>query len=174
MPISTSLRLQCRAACPLWVEDGLLAADCRSRALSLSHCDRTLFRNKPMHFGTTSHTWNVAKNSRPNAPTDKRRRFPRDYCPNFDKRSEFRRFGVSLKPIEKLRIYRDRLRHLHNRFYSWLTNSLTFVTPPKFAATKERTRIPNKSNRRLAPAVAPLIANTKVPRRSNTSCSDIP
>src|SRR6185437_5279395 len=45
--------------------------------------------------------------------------------------------------------------------------------PPKFPATKERTRTPKRSSRRFTPAVAPLIAKTKVPMRSKTSSSDI-
>ena len=45
--------------------------------------------------------------------------------------------------------------------------------PTEFPATKERTRMPNRSSRRVTPAVAPLIAKTKVPTRSSTSRSDI-
>ena len=33
--------------------------------------------------------------------------------------------------------------------------------------------MPNRSSRRVTPAIAPLIANTKVPTRSSTSRSDI-
>ena len=38
--------------------------------------------------------------------------------------------------------------------------------PPKFPATKDRTRMPKMSSRRLTAATAPLIAKTKVPPKS--------
>src|SRR5271165_7441603 len=40
------------------------------------------------------------------------------------------------------------------------------VIPPKFPATKDRTRMPKMSSRRLTAATAPLIAKTKVPPKS--------
>src|SRR5689334_20874519 len=49
--------------------------------------------------------------------------------------------------------------------------STSRVTPPMFPATNERTRAPNRSSCRDTPALAPLIANTKVPTRSSTSTS---
>ena len=39
--------------------------------------------------------------------------------------------------------------------------------PPKFPATKDRTKTPNKSSPRFTRAVAPLSAKTKVPARSS-------
>src|SRR5690348_158526 len=45
------------------------------------------------------------------------------------------------------------------------------VIPPKFPATNDTTRTPNRSSRRLTPAVAPLSAKTKVPARSSTNRS---
>ena len=44
--------------------------------------------------------------------------------------------------------------------------STSRVIPPKFPATKDRTRMPKMSRRRLTAARAPLIAKTKVPPRS--------
>src|SRR5262249_44975408 len=45
------------------------------------------------------------------------------------------------------------------------------MMPPKFPATNDRTRTPNRSSRRLTPAMAPLSAKTKVPSRSSSSRS---
>src|SRR5689334_20477620 len=45
------------------------------------------------------------------------------------------------------------------------------MIPPKFAATNDSTRTPNRSSRRLNPAAAPLSAKTKVPHRSSTRTS---
>lgn len=41
------------------------------------------------------------------------------------------------------------------------------------AGHEERTRMPNRSSRRVTPALAPLIAKTNVPTRSSTSSSDM-
>ena len=43
--------------------------------------------------------------------------------------------------------------------------------PPELPAAKDRTRTPNKSSLCLTPAVAPLIAKTKVPPRSKATSS---
>src|SRR4051794_32968247 len=43
------------------------------------------------------------------------------------------------------------------------------VIPPKFPAASDKTRTPNKSSLRLTPALAPLSANTKVPRRRSST-----
>ena len=43
--------------------------------------------------------------------------------------------------------------------------------PPKFPATKDRTRMPKMSRRRLTAATAPLIAKTKVPPKSRICTS---
>ena len=42
---------------------------------------------------------------------------------------------------------------------------------PAFVQFGKRTKTPKRSSRRFTPAVAPLIANTKVPTRSSTSSS---
>src|SRR5215472_8593755 len=43
--------------------------------------------------------------------------------------------------------------------------------PPTLPTTNDSTSTPKRSSRRLTPAVAPLSANTKVPRRSSTNKS---
>src|SRR5436190_11925714 len=46
------------------------------------------------------------------------------------------------------------------------------MIPPVFAATKERTRTPNRSSFRFTPAMAPLSPNTNVPAKSSRYGSD--